>query len=173
MWIFQEKLHPPVQFLKWSLRIGAPNTAPPKKRRKAGSLAPLIRRLIRMRRGNRVPHRAGHLRVGSHRCHRVIATRRTRRYRAAGVQPEIGGQIRRIVDRGPNAPAFFNGKLRRRRINLPQVVDAGIGLGACPGRHEVGNRDRYQYADNRAYKHDLQQGEPAQMVFCRCCFHSI
>jgi len=22
MWIFQEKLHPPVQFLKWSLRIG-------------------------------------------------------------------------------------------------------------------------------------------------------
>jgi len=89
----------------------------------------------------------------------ISATRRTRRNFAGRVQFDIRRQVTGIGDGVTRCFALFDGELLGRGVNLPQVVDARIGLGRGPGLHEVGNGDSRQKADNGHNDHDFHQCE--------------
>ena len=62
----------------------------------------------------------------------------------------------------------FQGPLLSGRINLAEVVDAGIGLGSGAGFDEVGNRDGRQEANDGHDDHDLNQRKAALAVVFHC-----
>ena len=89
----------------------------------------------------------------------IGATGRARRHTARRVQLDVGRQVGRIGDGVSRLLALFQRELVGRRVNLAEVVDAGIGLRGGTGFHEVRNRDGRQEADNGHDAHDFHQGE--------------
>ena len=78
----------------------------------------------------------------------------------AGRTADISEQRRgRRRDAAACLQARFQGVLIHGRVDDPEVVDAGIGLGRGTGTHEVRNRDRRQEADDGHNDHDLDQRE--------------
>ena len=110
-----------------------------------------------MPRSNPVAQRAS--RYTAHDGIIITAASRTRRNAAGRVQFDVGRQVPRIVDGRPSLLAFFQRPLLGGAVNLPQVVDAGIGLRGGTSLHEVGNGDCRQQADNGHDNHDFHQGE--------------
>ena len=89
----------------------------------------------------------------------IGAARRTRRHAVRGVQLDVGRQVGRIGDGITGLLALFQRELVGRRINLAEVVDAGIALRGGTGFHEVRNRNGRQEADDGHDDHDFHQGE--------------
>jgi len=72
----------------------------------------------------------------------VGTTSRAGRNRIRRVQLDVGREVRVHRDRGTRGLALFQRELVGRRIQLAEVVDAGIGLRGRTGLHEVRDRDR-------------------------------
>src|ERR1017187_57888 len=89
----------------------------------------------------------------------IAAARRTTRNGAHRIQLDIGREVGRPNDGVTAGPVRFQRELVGRRVNLAEVVDAGVGLrgGAC--FHEVRNRDGRQQADDGHDNHDFYQRE--------------
>jgi hypothetical protein len=94
-----------------------------------------------------------------------VANRTSRHHRAGAAQvgPEIpvtrncGGQF-----------SFFQSPLLCGRVNLAEVVDAGVGLCGLTSSNEVGNRDSCQEADDGHDNHDFNQRKPTFAVVFHC-----
>ena len=110
-----------------------------------------------VRRGHRRTERAGrgraHCGIG------IRAAGRAAGNFACRVQPDVRRQVVGIADGRPGGEFRFQSELVGRRVNLAEVVDAGIGLGGGTGFHEVRNRDGGQEADDGDDDHDFNQRE--------------
>ena len=89
----------------------------------------------------------------------IRAASRTRRNALVRVQLDIGRQVGGQHDGRTGRFALFQRELVGCRVNLAQVVDAGVGLRGGTGLHEVGNRNRRQQADDGHDDHDFNEGE--------------
>ena len=89
----------------------------------------------------------------------IAATRRTSRQAARRVQLDVRRQVGGQRDGCTGLFALFQRELVGRRVNLAEVVDAGVGLRGGASFHEVRNRDGRQEADNGHDDHDFHQGE--------------
>jgi len=87
----------------------------------------------------------------------IGAVRRARRNAAGRVQLDIGFQIGRVGNGSTSAQMRFQSVLVGRRINLAEVVNAGILLRGRTRFDEVRNRDGGQQADDRHNDHDFYQ----------------
>src|SRR6266705_203101 len=82
-------------------------------------------------------------------------------------QLDIRRQV--VEDDGGGADFLvFQRPLVDRRVNLAEVVDAGIGLRGRTGFDEVRNRDRSQQADDGHHDHDFNQRETRITDVFRC-----
>lgn len=115
-----------------------------------------------VRRGHGVAQ--GAHRVGAHGGITVNAAGGAGRNRTRRVELDVRHQVGRIVDGLSGGGPVFERPLIGRGINLPQVVDAAIGLGHGPGPHEVGNGDRGKQPDNGHNDHDFHQREAGPTV---------
>ena len=110
-----------------------------------------------------------------------MALNRTSRNLAHGVEgiiPAIGThgensilEIRQQLLRGRHVGGglvFFQRPLLLGRVQLAEIVDAGIGLRGCAGFYEVGNRDRRQEADDGHNDHDFHQREAGLAEVFHC-----
>jgi len=95
----------------------------------------------------------------------IGAASRTGRNRTIRIQLDIRRQVIWEVNRCSRCLALFQRELLRRRVNLAEVVDAGIGLRCGAGFHKVRNRDRRQQADNGHNDHDFNQRETSLTEF--------
>jgi len=68
---------------------------------------------------------------------------------------------------------LLKGNLLDGSVNLPQVVDAGIGLRVGTGFHEVWNRNGRKQSNNAHNNHDFYQREAAQTNDSSGGFHSL
>ena len=89
----------------------------------------------------------------------VTAASRTRRNAAGRIQLDIGRQVGGQGDGGTSGFALFQRPYLGGAVNLPHIVDAGIGLRSGTSLHEVGNRDCRQQADDGHDDHDFHQSE--------------
>jgi len=102
----------------------------------------------------------GHLWGCADSAYRVGAICRTSGNRVVLVQLDVRRQVAgKSRSGGTRAFAGFQCPLTCGRINLAEVVDAGIGLRGGAGFHEVGNRDGRQEADDGHDDHDFHQCE--------------
>ena len=123
-----------------------------------------------MLRINRGAERAG--RGRANRVAGVRTTGRAGRDQVRGVQLDVRGEVRGHRETGTGRFALFQRVLVGRRVQLAEVVDAGIGLRGGTGLHEVRNRDRRQQADDGHDNHDFNQRETRSAdVFVR--FHVL
>src|ERR1019366_8860175 len=89
----------------------------------------------------------------------IVAARRTAGNGARRIQLDVGAQVGRIGDRVVGLQVLFQRELVGRRVNLAEVVDAGVGLGGGAPLQEVRNRDGRQQADDGHDDHDFDEGE--------------
>ena len=87
----------------------------------------------------------------------VSATRRTAGNAAGRVKPDVRRQIGAQDDGVTGLLAPFERKLVGRRVNLAEVVDAGIRLRGGASFYEVRNRDSRQEANDGHDNHDFHQ----------------
>ena len=102
--------------------------------------------------------RAGRIRADH--AQGIGAARRTRRQTARRIQLDVGRQVGGQGDQRPGGLAFFQRELVGRRVQLAEVVDAGIGLRSGAGVHEVRNRNGCEQADDGHNDHDFDEREP-------------
>ena len=110
-----------------------------------------------MSRGDRIAQAARG--VVSHILTVIAAASRARRNAVIRIQLDIRRQIRWKTDAVTRLLVRFQREFLRRCVNLPQVIDAGIGLGGRSGFDEIGDGDRRQKANNGYHNHDFHERE--------------
>ena len=90
----------------------------------------------------------------------AIASRRAG-YRILEIRLDVGEG-----NRGGRRLAIVQGPLLRGVINLPQVIDAGVGLGLAARAHEAGNGNRGQHANNADHDHQFHQRKTRSLGRC-------
>ena len=120
-------------------------------------------------RGERT-QRAGRVRADSRQG--ISAVGRAAGDARAGVQLDVGRQIRGQGERRTGRLALFQSPLVGRRVNLAKVVDAGIRLRCRTRFHKVRNRNRCQQADDGHNDHDFYQRE-ARLTDVFGLFHFV
>ena len=75
-----------------------------------------------------------------------------------GATPQIGLQVRPLWSTAIGL-ALLQSPLLLGRINQPEVVDAGIHLGAGAGLHEIGDSNRGQQTNDCDYNHYFNEGK--------------
>ena len=131
------------------------------KRKSPGAEAPglEIRLLILLERVRRSERAQCAGRVRANVSAGIGTTSRARRNAAVRVQLDVGREVARVADGRTGGLALFQRELVGRRVNLAEVVDAGVGLGGGTRFHEVRNRNRRQEADDGHDNHDFNEGE--------------
>ena len=82
---------------------------------------------------------------------------------------------RQVVGVGDDISDMFFGldsELLHGGVNLPEVVDAGGGLGFGAGAKQIGDHNRRQQRDDGDHNHDFHQRESSQ-TFWPGSFHSL
>ena len=110
-----------------------------------------------MSRRDRAAERAGRNRADG--AVGIGAASRTARNAARRVHLDVGRQGRREADGRPGGQFGFQRILVGRRVNLAEVVDAGVGLRGGTSLHEVRNRDGGEEADDGHNDHDFDERE--------------
>jgi hypothetical protein len=157
------KLAAPVPKSKWKRAVKCPknDAAPVFANKKPGASAPglLVQTGIRLRqnvaRSHRGAERAGRLRANT--AIGISAASRAGRKTAGRVQLDVRRQVVREGDGLAGGFLLFECELVGRRVNLAEVVDAGVGLRSGSGFYEVWNRNRRQEADDGHDDHDFHQ----------------
>jgi hypothetical protein len=124
-----------------------------------------------MRRGRQGVQRAS--RGSANGAFRISAAGRAAGNRACGVQLDIVRQVVREIYGRAGGQFGFQRILIGRRVNLAEVVDAGVLLGGGACFHEVGDGDGRQEADDGHDDHDFHQRETALADVFYCLHFSL
>ena len=129
----------------------------------------------RVRRVGEGAQRAANLRSGADGGGGIRATGRATRNAAVGVQLDVSRDGGDTGDGCARGLAGFQRPFIDGRVNLTEVIDAGVLLRFGAGTNEVGNRDCGQKADDGHHNHDLNQREtrPASLFDCLHVFLSL